>query len=104
MSKIINRWDLTPPTQSFFATYGHQGKWKGSITVSGGETLDCTGSNGGVGAVIIANSDTTIHLSGGGTVPGSALTTNTIHELAPSKIVNGGSGVVYALIKNHLIR
>lgn len=105
MSEIINKWDLTPPTQSFFVKYGHQGKWQKSIRVGNGETTHFTGSdNAGVGGVIVVNADTTIHLSGGGTIPGSALNTNELYEFGVSKIVNGGSGDVYALVRNKFIR
>lgn len=94
----------TTETESDFSKYGHPGKWKESITVGNGETLVCTGSNFGAGAVLISNSDTTIYLSDGGSIPGTAIGTNTVFEGSIEKVENGASGLVYVLIRNQVIR
>lgn len=101
---ISSRAQYKPSVANDFDKFGHPGKWKKVITVSTGQTLICTGSNYGAGAIIIGNTDTTVHLSEGGSLPGTAIGANTLFEGSIEKIVNGGSGVVYVLIRNQTIR
>jgi len=57
-----------------FNKFGHPGNLKSSTLVNGGDTLHCTGSMYGVGAVIkVGNYDGNITLSDGGVVSGTHL-------------------------------
>lgn len=88
-----------------FAKLGHPGKWYKSIPYGASSTLNFTGSNFGVGAIIMTNtSNTLIHLSDGGNISGSALNANEIHELSIKKIETGASAAGYVLIRNQMIR
>ncbi len=86
-----------------FERLGHTGRWVSSISVTGATEVNFTGSNYGAGGVIITSAGQTIHLSKGGTIPGSALTIGIVHELAVSKVVST-SGTCYVLIRNPQIR
>lgn len=93
---------------SDFERKGHPGKFLSVITCTSG-TTNFTGSNYGVGGIIV-NIGTvgTASLSAGGTIPlhiftGSAANGNAIIELSVSS-VKVDSGTVYALIRNQLIR
>lgn len=96
-----------PPSQADdFMRLGHPGKFFQSITCASGSTVYFTGSNFGVGGLIVPNGTTgTASLSHGGTIPLGALATNTayIWEFSLSS-VKVDSGTVYALIRNQLIR
>jgi hypothetical protein len=101
---ISDKSGYTADERDDFEKFGHPGKWFKIIEVGNGEDLICTGSNFGVGAVIITNTDTTLHLSGGGTLAGTVVGTNTLFEGSIERVQNGSSGVVYALVRNQRIR
>ena len=87
-----------------FDTKGHPGKFIKSITCTTGTTA-FTGSNFGVGGLIVATSTTgTASLSYGGTIALATLaTTQAVHEFSLSS-VKVDSGTVYALVRNQVIR
>ena len=91
-----------------FDRKGHPGKFLSVITCTSG-TTNFTGSNYGVGAIIVNGGTVgTASLSAGGSIPlhtftGSAANGNAIIELSLSS-VKVDSGTVYALIRNQLIR
>jgi len=87
-----------------FTRLGHPGKWLKSVACTGTSVeFNFTGSNYGAGAIIIVTPGQTIHLSNGGTIPGSALSILNIHEMSISKVVSTG-GSAYVLTRNQLIR
>jgi hypothetical protein len=86
-----------------FTRLGHPGKWFKSLSVTGNAQFDFTGSNMGAGAIIIDTAGQTIHLSNGGTIPGTALAVDSIHELSISKVVSTG-GTAYVLFRNFMVR
>ncbi len=86
-----------------FLRLGHPGKWNKTSTVNGAAEYNFTGSNYGVGGIIIETAGQIIHLSNGGTIPGTALTLEIIHELSISKVVSNG-GTAYVLYRNHLVK
>lgn len=88
-----------------FQKRGHPGKFYQSITCTVG-TTDFTGSNFGVGGLIVPNGSTgTASFSNGGTIPLGVLASSSpvIHEFSLSSVKVDG-GTVYALIRNQLIR
>jgi hypothetical protein len=89
---------------SDFEKLGHPGKFIKSITCATGTTT-FTGSNFGVGGIIVAASSTgTASLSYGGTIALATLaTTQAVHELSLSS-VKVDSGTVYALVRNQIVR
>lgn len=89
---------------SDFERKGHPGKFLFSITCTSG-TTNFTGSNYGVGGVIVpAGTIGTASLSAGGVIPLSTLTGSIgVVELSLSS-VKVDSGTVYALIRNQMIR
>jgi hypothetical protein len=100
MSNPIYPSDYNNPSQNIFERLGHPGKWNSVSNVTGNSEFNFTGSNSyGVSGIIIDTAGQTIHLSNGGTIPGSALLTKTIHELSISKIVSTG-GTAYVLYRN----
>lgn len=92
--------DWKPSQSTDFELHGHPGRFYKTTALSTGTQYDFTGSDRGVGGVILTNTDATIHLSGGGSIPGTALNTNELYELSISKIVTGASGAGYALYRN----
>ena len=88
-----------------FDKKGHPGKFIKSISCSTG-TTNFTGSNFGVGGIIVPNGTTgTASLSFGGDIPLGSIASSSpsIHELSLSS-VKVDSGTVYALIRNQVIR
>lgn len=88
-----------------FERNGHPGKFLKSITCPTGTTT-FTGSNYGVGGLIVPNGVTgTASLSLGGDIPLGSLGSSspTIFELS-LRSVKVDSGTVYALIRNQVIR
>jgi hypothetical protein len=91
-----------------FERKGHPGKFLQSISCGSGVT-NFTSSNYGVGGIIVpAGTVGTASLSNGGTIPLATLATSSangagIIELSLSS-VKVDSGIVYALIRNQLIR
>lgn len=90
---------------SDFERYGHPGKYLKSITCTSGVT-NFTGSNYGVGGIIVTNGTTgTASFSYGGSIPLATLSASngTIFECSLSS-VKVDTGIVYALIRNQIIR
>ena len=86
-----------------FERLGHTGRWIKSETITGGVETNFTGSNYGAGGIIVTTAGQTIYLSNGGSIPGTALALNVVHELSVSKVVST-SGTCYVLTRNPLIR
>ena len=79
-----------------FNKFGHPGKLKTSTIVSGGNTLHCTGSMFGCGAVMTTSGyNGIIHLSDGGFVSGSHLTAGVVYPLSVLDITGGTAGSIY---------
>jgi hypothetical protein len=100
----IQPYNYGPDVRNEFERKGHPGKFLQSITCGSGVT-NFTSSNFGVGGVIVpAGTVGTASLSNGGSIPLSTLTGSIgIVELSLSS-VKVDTGVVYALIRNQLIR
>lgn len=96
--------DYPADQRTEFDIKGHPGKFYKSILCTTG-TTNFTGSNFGVGAIIVPSGTTgTASLSVGGSIPLYVLTgSNDIIELSVSS-VKVDSGTVYALIRNQIIR
>ena len=95
----------TTDNRSQFERLGDPGRYSRSITCGTGVTT-FTGSNFGVGALIVPTGSVgTVYLSGGGELPLVVLAQGSIrqYELSVSS-VNVSSGTVYALIRNQLVR
>ena len=89
-----------------FDKKGHPGKYYKVITCTSG-TTNFTGSNFGLGGIIVTSGTTgTASFSDGGSIPLAALSASnggTTYEFSLSS-VNVSSGTVYALIRNQIIR
>jgi hypothetical protein len=88
-----------------FERKGHPGKYYSSITCNTGTTI-FTGSNFGIGGLIVTNGTTgTASFSNGGEIPLSVLSASNsdVFEFSLSS-VKVDSGTVYALIRNQIIR
>ena len=88
-----------------FERLGHPGKFIKSIACGTGTTT-FTGSNFGVGGIIVPNGTTgTASLSLGGDIPLGSIASNSpvIHELSLKNVKVDG-GIVYVLIRNQMIR
>jgi hypothetical protein len=85
-----------------FERKGHPGKFLKSITCTTG-TTHFTGSNYGVGGVVVSSGATgTFYFSGGGTLPIDGLAdSKRILDFSLSS-VTVTAGTVYALIKNQI--
>lgn len=108
MSNEIHPYNYTADNRSQFERLGHPGKFFKSVTCSSGTTI-FTGSNFGAGGIIIpAGSSGSIELSGGGSIPLTALSGSgnagtAIIELSVSS-VTVNAGTVYVLLRNQGIR
>ena len=79
-----------------FNKFGHPGNLKSVTKVNGGETLHCTGSMYGVGAVVKFGSyDGFISLSDGGVVSGSEINAGVVYPFSVSKVSGGSAGSIY---------
>ena len=65
----------------------------GRVVVPAAAPFECTGSNGGVIAVLNTSNTAAYTLVGGGSASGLAV--NTIHEISPKTVTNLGGGTVY---------
>jgi len=73
------------------------GDYNGITKVNSSTTVDFTGSNAGAGFIVEDVTNVTIHGSGGGTLPGTTLTADTLYPIGVKKVVIGATGVVYVL-------
>lgn len=93
---------------NIFERIGHPGKWYKAIPFSGSVELNFTGSSGeytaDAGGIILSNNTgVTITLTGGGEIPGTALSTGVILDLSIAKIVST-TGVGFILHRNYLLQ
>lgn len=101
----IHPYNYSSDGRNQFERLGHPGRYYKSITCGTGVTT-FTGSNFGVGVLIVPTGSTgTVYLSGGGDLPLAVLAQGSIrqYELSISS-VNVSSGTVYALVRNQLVR
>ena len=73
------------------------GKYGRVITVSSAP-YECTGSAGGVVAILNTTTTATYTLFNGGSATG--LLANTIHEISPRTVTSVGGGTVYLYYRN----
>ena len=71
-----------------------------SITkVLSSTTVAFTGSKAGAGFICEVVTNVVVHGSGGGTIPGTSLTADTLYPIGVNKVVIGADGIVYVLHK-----
>tara|TARA_B100000530_G_C15593833_1_gene343482 strand:- start:186 stop:455 length:270 start_codon:yes stop_codon:yes gene_type:complete len=85
--------DRTPPT-----VRGNLGKYNKIIKVNSSTTFEATGSNEAKAFILENVSNVVIHGSGGGQIPGTALSADTLYEIGVKKVVIGSSGIAYLLV------
>ena len=73
------------------------GEYNGVVRVASNTTVDFTGSAAGAGFIVENVSNVVIHTPGGGTLPGSALTADTLYPIGVKQVAIGNSGIVYVL-------
>ena len=79
------------PTERQLGEYNRITKVLSSTTVA------FTGSNAGAGFIVGVVDNVVIHTPGGGTIPGTSLTADTLYPIGVSKVAIGSDGVVYVL-------
>jgi len=85
--------DRTPPT-----VRGNLGKYNKIIKVNSSTTFEATGSNEAKAFILENVSNVVVHGSGGGQIPGTSLSADTLYEIGVKKIVIGSSGIAYLLV------
>tara|TARA_Y100001938_G_C7763671_1_gene269785 strand:- start:227 stop:514 length:288 start_codon:yes stop_codon:yes gene_type:complete len=65
--------------------------------VASSTTFYATGSNAGAGFICEVVTNVVIHGASGGTIPGTALTADTLYPIGVKKVTIGSSGIVYVL-------
>jgi len=102
----IQPYNFPPSQANEFERKGHPGKFLQSITCVNGTTTHFTGSNFGVGGLIVPTSTTgTASLSKGGEIPLAALAgSQRIFELSVSSVKVDSNGPVYALVRNPIAK
>ena len=60
-------------------------------------TFHATGSNAGAAFICEVVTNVVIHGASGGTIPGTALTADTLYPIGVKKVTIGSSGIVYVL-------
>ena len=73
------------------------GEYNGITKVLADTTVAFTGSNAGAGFICEVVTNVVIHGSGGGGIPGTSLTADTLYPIGVSKVVIGNAGIVYVL-------
>ena len=73
------------------------GDYNGVTKVAASTTFHATGSKAGAGFIVEVVTNVVIHAAGGGTLPGSTLTADTLYPIGVKKVVNGSSGIVHVL-------
>jgi hypothetical protein len=103
-SNPIQPYDYPPSEANDFKRKGHPGRFHTSITCLNGSTTIFTGSNFGVGGVIVPTGAAgTAYLSNGGELALGSIAGSGIQELSVERIVVS-SGTIYALKRNQTIR
>ena len=85
--------DRTPPS-----VRGNLGEYNKIIKVGSNTTFEATGSNEAKAFILENVSNVVIHGSGGGQIPGTALSADTLYEIGVKKVVIGSSGIAYLLV------
>ena len=85
--------DRTPPT-----VRGNLGKYNKIIKVNSSTKFEATGSNEAKAFILENVSNVVVHGSGGGQIPGTSLSADTLYEIGVKKIVIGSSGIAYLLV------
>ena len=85
--------DRTPPS-----VRGNLGKYNKIIKENSSTTFEATGSNEAKAFILENVSNVVIHGSGGGQIPGTALSADTLYEIGVKKVVIGSSGIAYLLV------
>jgi len=75
------------------------GDYNGITKVLSSTTVAFTGSNAGAGFICEVVTNVVVHGSGGGTIPGTSLTADTLYPIGVNKVVIGADGIVYVLHK-----
>ncbi len=65
--------------------------------VSSSTTFHSTGSNAGAGFIVEVVDNVVVHAAGGGTLPGTSLTADTLYPIGVKKVVIGSDGIVHVL-------
>jgi hypothetical protein len=73
------------------------GDYNGITKVASSTTVAFTGSNAGAAFICEVVTNVVIHGSGGGTIPGTSLTADTLYPIGVNKVAIGASGIVYVL-------
>ena len=73
------------------------GEYNRITKVASSTTFHATGSNAGAAFICEDVSNVVIHAANGGTIPGTALSADTLYPIGTRKVVIGSSGVVYVL-------
>ena len=85
--------DRTPPS-----VRGNLGEYNKIIKVNSSTTFEATGSNEAKAFILENVSNVVVHGSGGGQIPGTALSADTLYEIGVKKVVIGSSGIAYLLV------
>ena len=73
------------------------GDYNDVVRVGPNTTSYFTGSYAGAGFIVENVTNVVITTAGGGTLPGSTLTADTLYPIGVKQVVNGASGIVYVL-------
>ena len=75
------------------------GEYNKITFVDSNEIVAFTGSNAAAGFICEVVTNVVIEAVNGGTIPGTALTADTLYPITPQKVTIGSSGKVYVLHK-----
>tara|TARA_B100001564_G_C20503441_1_gene607288 strand:+ start:622 stop:918 length:297 start_codon:yes stop_codon:yes gene_type:complete len=75
------------------------GEYNKITFVDSSTTVAFTGSNAAAGFICEVVTNVVIEAVNGGTIPGTALTADTLYPITPQKVTIGSSGKVYVLHK-----
>ena len=90
----------SPSEYSDFQKKGYPGTYISASAVADGMTA-YTGSNYGVGAVIVkTHGSAVLHLAAGGEIPAANLTAGVVYDFSIKKITAASSAVIYVLKKH----
>ena len=86
-----------PSTHRSQPVYRSPGDYNRITKVDSSTTFFATGSNPGAGFIVEVVTNVVIQAADGGTIPGSALTADTLYPIGVRKVTIGASGIVYVL-------
>ena len=81
-------------TRSYKGTFGDYNR---VTKVPSSTTFEATGSNAGAGFIVEVITNVVIHAAGGGTLPASTLSVDTVYPIGVKKVVIGSDGIVHVL-------